>query len=247
MESFAALYNSIYARSTASCIARNGREKPPSSWARRYRCHRATGQFDSHASIRCGRLIHSAIISASKSGSASRRPYGSGRCGTGGGGTPRTSSGRSTSSRGRMGSASLISASEGERGSVGLEELRQHGGLADVHLASRGDQRDRTPLGERAQLLQRGAVAQFLLVARSELVEPFGPVLIPLAEVLRRRNLLAPDTHPRVVPADSAGPDSIDQHALALVGADVVVDPRHPDPALGAHMSRVATDACRGA
>ena len=52
----------------------NGREYSPSSWARRYRCQRAGGQSYSHASTRCGRFIHSEIITASASGSTRRMP-----------------------------------------------------------------------------------------------------------------------------------------------------------------------------
>jgi len=39
---------------------------------------------------------------------------------------------------------------------------------------------------------------------------------------------------------DSSRPDAIDQDTLAAVGVDVVVGPRHPDPAAGAQFARLA-------
>ncbi len=62
---------------------------------------------------RCGKFIHSAIMSASASGSTRRSAYGSVRIGVGGGGTLRTSSeSPSVSSRGRIGTASVMSSGE---------------------------------------------------------------------------------------------------------------------------------------
>jgi hypothetical protein len=63
-----------------------------------------------------------------------------------------------------------------------------------------------------------------------ELLESLGLMAIPLAEILGGRDVLAPDTHSGVVLAYSPRPDSIDQHALAVVGADLVVHSRHPNP-----------------
>src|SRR5438270_707287 len=49
MESFAARYNSTYAKSQPRWLQMNGREYSPSSWARRYRAQRAAGQSYSYS------------------------------------------------------------------------------------------------------------------------------------------------------------------------------------------------------
>ena len=99
-------------------LQRDGREKPLSSCARRYRCQRSAGHAYSHDSAKCGRFIHSESNSASASGSARRKPYGSGSCGIGGGGTLRTSALISVSCRGRITSGSLTSTAESTPGRV---------------------------------------------------------------------------------------------------------------------------------
>ena len=124
-----------------------------------------------------------------------------------------------------------------------LQELREDGCLADVHVASCGDEGHDAALHQVAQLFQRRATPQFSLVARGEFVEPVGPMAVPLAQLLRRRDILAPDTHPRVIFAHSARPNAIDQDPLAVVGTGTFVDPRYPDPLPGAHIARLATRA----
>jgi fluoride exporter len=114
--------------------------------------------------------------------------------------------------------------------SAALEQLRQDRRVTAVHMATGRHQGHDALLAQLAQLRNRGVAGEFRLVARREFVEPFELMVVPRPQFVRRCNILEPDAHPRVVLADSARPDAIHQDALAVVGIDLVIDPRHPDP-----------------
>ena len=75
------------------------------------------------------------------------------------------------------------------------DQVGKHGGLADLGMPGRGEQRQRPAPGQLPQVLERwGAldVVEFLAVTAVELLEPFGVVAVPLAQLCRRGDLLAP-------------------------------------------------------
>jgi hypothetical protein len=109
-----------------------------------------------------------------------------------------------------------------------------------LHVAGRGHQRDDPPLDRRPQLIERFAALELFLISRRELVVTLGLVVVPGAQFFRRRNFFQPDTHARVTLPESSRPQPVDQDAPAVVRTRVVIDPGHPDSAVGAHAVRVA-------
>src|SRR6202000_1694339 len=79
-----------------------------------------------------------------------------------------------------------------------------------------------------------------LPVARFQLLEQFGLVAVPLTQLFRRRDVLEPGAHPRVVFAYSPRPDAVDEEPAAVIGACIGVDPRHPHGLRGAHLPKIA-------
>lgn len=113
--------------------------------------------------------------------------------------------------------------------------------MTAAHFAGGRHQGHDATLGQLAQFLQRRAGGQLRLVARREFVEPFRLMVVPLTQFLGRRNVFAPDSDAWVILADPSRPDAIDQDALAVVGADVFVDPRGPDLALRGHARSISS------
>ena len=87
---------------------------------------------------------------------------------------------------------------------------------------------DRQPPAARplAQLVQPGFVLrQLALVAEAELLEALGVVPEPAAELRARREVARPFVDSSLPAADAAGPDTVDQDAVAVIGLGRVVDP----------------------
>jgi len=78
---------------------------------------------------------------------------------------------------------------------IGDEQVREHGGFADLGVPGGGEQSQRLVPRQLAQVLQRFGpigIVEFCPVAARELSEPVGIVAILFAQCRRRRDLLAP-------------------------------------------------------
>src|SRR5215211_559823 len=105
-------------------------------------------------------------------------------------------------------------------------------------MPGRGEQRQRPAPGQLPQVLERrGAlgVVEFLAVTAAELLEPFGVVAVPLAQLCRRGDLLAPLVEAGLVLGQPSRPDAVDQDSGPVVWLRLIVGSAHPYIRLVAH------------
>src|ERR1700733_13333326 len=108
----------------------------------------------------------------------------------------------------------------------------EHRRLADIGALGRGEQRERAFLGQPAQVRQRLGplrVLQLLPVAAAELLEAVRVVVVPGAQLPRRRDVLAPFVQRRLGLAQPARPEPVDEHSGAIVRLRLVISPAYPD------------------
>src|SRR6476619_5171000 len=70
-------------------------------------------------------------------------------------------------------------------------------------------------------------LGQLLLIAASELLEPFRSVVVPLAQLIGRRDLLAPFVQIRFFLGHPARPDPVHQHPGAVAAYPLVIYTAH--------------------
>ena len=85
-------------------------------------------------------------------------------------------------------------------------------------------------------------VHEFLAVTAVRILEPFGVVAVPLAQLCRRGDLLAPPVEAGLVLGQPSRPDAVDQHPGPVVWLRLIVDPAHPYIQRTACPSRTACD-----
>jgi hypothetical protein len=118
------------------------------------------------------------------------------------------------------------------------QQFGQNGDVASVEIPGRGDERDWATAQHLLQLVQRGCPLrrlQFCCVPGGELVEPFGLMCVPLAQLGGRRDLRNSPTDARVSLAETTRPQPVDQYSLTIVGSRILVHPRGLDVATGSH------------
>ena len=106
------------------------------------------------------------------------------------------------------------------------------GGTAHNEFSRRGEQRDGLIEGELAQVLDGClvlSVIEFGPVAPRKLVELPRIVAVPLAQLRRRCNVLAPFIEMSPLLAEPARPQAIDKYPLARRGERLLVDARERD------------------
>jgi tellurite resistance protein TehA-like permease len=122
---------------------------------------------------------------------------------------------------------------------LGPKQLGQDRGLADVHVASGGQERHRPPGRQRVnlgQLRSRPARVQFGDVAAPELTELRRVMSVPRAKAGRRGEVLGPLIQLRVGLAQASRPYSVHQYPGPVGGAGRVIDTAdanlrsHPGP-----------------
>src|SRR3954468_16580809 len=112
------------------------------------------------------------------------------------------------------------------------EMLREHDSAVVSLVTRRVHERDR-PAGDTTCELghcpARRRGAKLALVAFTELVKPLGVVTEPAAKLVARRHVLEPLIDVRVGLAQSAWPQALDQHAVAIAARRRLVCSLEPD------------------
>jgi hypothetical protein len=112
------------------------------------------------------------------------------------------------------------------------QDLGQDRGLAELHVARRGEQGQRSGRGKRTQPAEFRALrvaGKLVQVPAAELVELGRVVPVPLAQLGGRRGVLGPVIEPGRVLAQAPRPDPVDEHAGAVLRRRRLVDAADPD------------------
>src|SRR5690349_21261947 len=112
-----------------------------------------------------------------------------------------------------------------------VEQVREDGRLADVASLRGGEQREATVTSQRLQVVvcdETFGAPEFGAVSTDELVVATGVVSVPLPQLGRGRDLLAPLVETGPLLAEPTRPQPVDEHALTVVGLCDVVHPTHP-------------------
>src|SRR5689334_20621506 len=105
------------------------------------------------------------------------------------------------------------------------QHVAQHECVIHAHIAAGVQQCDALSRGARSQRLQlRRLRAQLGAVAAPELAPAGTVVMEPLAQRRARRELAEPGIEPGPPAADTAGPQAVDEHAIAVRALDRRID-----------------------
>lgn len=131
-------------------------------------------------------------------------------------------------SRSRPGSRRARGAGAGRRFAHAFEQFFEHHGVVVFLIFGAVNQRDLPrPRGQAVKLLQRArscGLAQFVQIALPERWKIFGPVTKPFAQRIRRCQIFEPKINARFRLFQSARPQAIYQHALAVSSGSFFVN-----------------------
>src|SRR5579884_2836282 len=126
----------------------------------------------------------------------------------------------------------LTAASVIARAGALREHFGQHHGVVVLRVASAVEDRQRAGARPRDERLERVAPLggeELGAVARAEGVPLRRIVAEPAAQAVRDGQLARPQVHVRLVFADAARPEPVDEHPVALIRARLVVDAADAD------------------
>src|SRR5680860_1096856 len=110
-----------------------------------------------------------------------------------------------------------------EQTSSAREQTGQDRRLVAHFVLSGVDQRHGLSVAELTQPDQLGVACDLFLVTLLELFEPFGPVAVPLAQLLARRQVLGPPVDGGSLLGHAARPEPVDENARAIVRCGVFI------------------------
>lgn len=113
-----------------------------------------------------------------------------------------------------------------------LELIGDHPGLVVLAIARAVDESDRAKScfgGQRIKRLRLAVFREFHVVPRLKLRPPSGVVAEPLAELGARAEISGPGVESQRLLRAPSGPDPVDQHAMTIIWARLVVGPLKPD------------------
>jgi Major Facilitator Superfamily len=112
------------------------------------------------------------------------------------------------------------------------EQAGEHGRFADLGLPGRGEQRQLPIACKSAQVrqcLRPPGILQLPPVAAGEFLEAVRVVAVPLAQLVRRRDVFAPLIERRLGLGQPSRPDPVDQHPGAVARLRLLIHPAYPD------------------